>query len=224
MLWPLALLRYCLDESEKDDCPCVNVPIICIPNLVAQLGAIAARFYDEPSKKMTVIGITGTNGKTSCAHFLAQAMNVLKVKTAIVGTVGNGFPKDLNKATHTTPDAIGLQKLLAELNASGAEAVVMEVSSHALEQRRVDAVEFDYAVFTNLTRDHLDYHGSMESYGMAKAKLFSKDSLKKAILNIDDVFGRQLMLDQRINCQKVSVGRVHGRLSFGSLSACSAWY
>ncbi|WP_420554978.1 UDP-N-acetylmuramoyl-L-alanyl-D-glutamate--2,6-diaminopimelate ligase [Neptuniibacter marinus] len=199
-----------LDESEKDDCPCVNVPIICIPNLVAQLGAIAARFYDEPSKKMTVIGITGTNGKTSCAHFLAQAMNVLKVKTAIVGTVGNGFPKDLNKATHTTPDAIGLQKLLAELNASGAEAVVMEVSSHALEQRRVDAVEFDYAVFTNLTRDHLDYHGSMESYGMAKAKLFSKDSLKKAILNIDDVFGRQLMLDQRINCQKVSVGRVHG--------------
>ena len=199
-----------LDSSEVDSCPQVDVPVIAIPDLISHIGFIAARFYDEPSKHMTVIGITGTNGKTSCAHFIAQAMNTLDVKTAIIGTVGNGFPDALDKATHTTPDGVGLQKLFAELKQAGADAVVMEVSSHALDQGRVAAVAFDYAVLTNLSRDHLDYHGSMDAYGAAKAKLFKMPSLKKAIINIDDAFGRQLWADDGIRGQAVSVGRVHG--------------
>ena len=126
-----------LDSVELPDCPKVNVPVFGIPDLINQIGLFAARFYDHPSSKMPVVAITGTNGKTSCAHFAAQALNHLGMKTAIIGTIGNGFPGELVSATHTTPDAIGLQKLFAELNAQGAEAVVMEVSSHALEQGRV---------------------------------------------------------------------------------------
>lgn len=199
-----------LDSHEIVDCPDVNVPVIAVPSLVEHIGVIASRFYDNPSQDLTVIGITGTNGKTSCAHFTAQAMNMLDLKTAIIGTVGNGFPGELKESSHTTPDAIGLQKLFAELKAEGAAAVVMEVSSHALEQGRVSAVDFDYALLTNLSRDHLDYHGSMDAYGAAKAKLFRDFSLKKAILNSDDPFGRQLMADNAVQGQKVSVGRTQG--------------
>ncbi|WP_286239708.1 UDP-N-acetylmuramoyl-L-alanyl-D-glutamate--2,6-diaminopimelate ligase [Neptuniibacter halophilus] len=199
-----------LDQSELADCPQVAVPVIAVPELAGQIGPLAARFYGEPSRSLRVLGVTGTNGKTSCAHFIAQAMNHLQIKTAIIGTVGNGFPGALDKATHTTPDAIGLQRLFAELQQQGAEAVVMEVSSHALEQGRVAAVAFDYALFTNLSRDHLDYHGSMQAYAEAKARLFTDYRLKAAIINGDDPFGQQLLNDQRIDCRKVAVGRQQG--------------
>lgn len=198
-----------LDSTELHECPELSVPVIAVPDLHQNIGLVAARFYDNPSKKMKVIGITGTNGKTSCAHFIAQAMNFLNVKTAIVGTVGNGFPHNLKAATHTTPDAIGLQKLLFDLLAEGAEAVVMEVSSHALEQGRVAAVEFDYAVFSNLSRDHLEYHGSMEAYGKAKARLFSDFDLTCSIINTDDSFGRRLLAGLQ-HRRSVSVGRIRG--------------
>jgi len=201
-----------LDSTELDACPDVAIPVIAIPNLINNIGLIAANFYDHPSRALTVIGITGTNGKTSCAHFIAQAMNTLGIKTAIVGTVGNGFPDALQQATHTTPDAIGLQRLFAQLRAEGAGAIVMEVSSHALEQKRVASVEFDYGVFTNLSRDHLDYHGSMEAYGNAKAKLFRDCALKSAVINSDDSFGLQLLSDESIGCNKVSVGRIKGNI------------
>ena len=204
------LVAILLDSHETVDCPDVDVPVIAVLGLVEHIGVIASRFYDHPSQDLTVIGITGTNGKTSCAHFTAQAMNMLDLKTAIIGTVGNGFPGELKESSHTTPDAIGLQKLFAELKAEGAAAVVMEVSSHALEQGRVSSVDFDYALLTNLSRDHLDYHGSMDAYGAAKAKLFRDFSLKKAILNTDDPFGRQLMADNAVQGQKVSVGRTQG--------------
>lgn len=199
-----------LERADLADCPQVNVPVIGLDQLSQQIGTIASRFYGEPSRALRVIGITGTNGKTSCAHFLAQAMNRLGVKTAIIGTAGNGFPGALSKATHTTPDAIGLQKLFAELRSQGAEAVVMEVSSHALEQGRVAAVEFDYALFTNLSRDHLDYHGDMAAYGAAKARLFTEFKLQAAVINRDDQFGRTLLADTRVNCRKASVGRMQG--------------
>ena len=202
-----------VDSAEFLDCPKVSVPVIAIDQLNSEIGNIASRFYGAPSESLCVVGVTGTNGKTSCAHFTAQAMNVLGVKTAIIGTVGNGFPGELVAATHTTPDAIGLQKLFAELKAAGAAAVVMEVSSHALEQERVAAVNFDYALFTNLSRDHLDYHGDMESYGAAKARLFKNFNLKAAIINRDDEFGRLLLSDNQITGKKVSVGRMQGDYS-----------
>lgn len=202
-----------VDCSELAECPEVPVPVVAVEQLNNQIGKIAACFYGEPSKSMQVIGITGTNGKTSCAHFTAQAMNALGTKTAIIGTVGNGFPGELAAATHTTPDAIGLQKLFAELKAEGAEAVVMEVSSHALEQGRVSGVDFDFALFTNLSRDHLDYHGDMQSYGAAKAMLFKNFALKAAIINGDDEFGKELLFDAEIKSKKVSVGRMQGEYS-----------
>lgn len=202
-----------VDCSELAKCPEVPVPVIAVEKLNNQIGKIAVRFFEEPSKSIQVIGITGTNGKTSCAHFTAQAMNALGTKTAIIGTVGNGFPGELASATHTTPDAIGLQKLFAELKAAGAEAVVMEVSSHALEQGRVSGVDFDFALFTNLSRDHLDYHGDMQSYGAAKAMLFKSFKLKAAIINGDDEFGKELLSDVEIKSKKVSVGRMQGEYS-----------
>lgn len=199
-----------IDEKELPDCPNVTVPVIALEELNSKIGPIASRFYGSPSESLTVIGITGTNGKTSCAHFTAQAMNALGVKTAIIGTVGNGFPHQLQEATHTTPDAIGLQKLFSELKQQGAEAVVMEVSSHALEQGRVDAVQFDHALFTNLSRDHLDYHGDMETYAKAKAKLFKQFALKTAVISCDDEFGRKLLADSQVNGKKVAIGRMQG--------------
>lgn len=199
-----------IDQSELAECPTVNVPVVGVEDLTAQIGVIAARFFANPSKSMQVIGVTGTNGKTTCAHFLAQTMNYLGVKTAIVGTVGNGFPGALATATHTTPDAVGLQRLFAQLQAQGAQAVVMEVSSHALEQGRVAGVEFSMGLFTNLSRDHLDYHGSMTAYGEAKARLFRDFALQTAIFNTDDAWGKQLYRDTNVQGKKVSTGRLHG--------------
>ena len=199
-----------IDPLDAVECPELAVPVIAIPDLTEKLGLIASRFYAKPSSSLRVIGITGTNGKTSCAHFVAQAMNALDVKTVIIGTVGNGFPGQLNSATHTTPDAIGLQRLFAQLKEQGAEAVVMEVSSHALEQGRVASVDFDYALFTNLSRDHLDYHGTMDAYGEAKSILFREYDLKAAIINSDDEYGRKLLADNSVNGKKVAVGRMQG--------------
>ncbi|WP_415905233.1 UDP-N-acetylmuramoyl-L-alanyl-D-glutamate--2,6-diaminopimelate ligase [Neptuniibacter sp. QD48_55] len=199
-----------LDSREVDDCPSLGIPVISVPDLVSQIGPVAANFYGHPSRHLNVIGITGTNGKTSCAHFVAQAMNAIGTKTAIVGTIGNGFPGQLEQATHTTPDAVGLQRLFAELRAAGAESVVMEVSSHALLQGRVAGVEFDYAALTNLSRDHLDYHGSMASYGAAKARLFKRFDLKASVINSDDAFGQTLLADDEVKGKKVAVGRAQG--------------
>lgn len=181
-----------IDSSEDLDAEPFRVPVIPVKGLVEQMGQIASRFYGEPSRQLRMIGITGTNGKTSCSHFLAQALNAAGSRTAVIGTVGNGFPEDLQSATHTTPDAIGLQALLADLLDQGAETVVMEVSSHALDQHRVSGVEFDVAAFTNLSRDHLDYHGSMDAYGEAKARLFTDWPLRAAVICVDDTFGSVL--------------------------------
>ena len=181
-----------IDSSEDLDVDPFSAPVIPVKGLVEQMGLIASRFYGEPSRQLRMIGITGTNGKTSCSHFLAQALNAAGSRTAVIGTVGNGFPEDLQSATHTTPDAIGLQALLADLLDQGAETVVMEVSSHALDQHRVSGVEFDVAAFTNLSRDHLDYHGSMDAYGEAKARLFTDWPLRAAVICVDDTFGSVL--------------------------------
>lgn len=166
--------------------------LVAIKGLASQLSAIAGRFYGEPSRGMHLVGITGTNGKTSVSQLLAQALDMLGEPCGIVGTLGNGFYNALAQGKHTTPDPIGVQAVLADLKKSHARAVAMEVSSHGLDQGRVAALEFDIAVLTNLSRDHLDYHGSMEAYAAAKAKLFAWPGLRCRVLNIDDSFGQQL--------------------------------
>ena len=163
-----------------------SVPVLCVPDLYKRLGEIAAWFYDDPSQKLKVIGVTGTNGKTSTSHYLTQLLHFLGHKVAVIGTIGNGFFGKLSSASHTTPDAASLQRLLAYFHQQGAEYIVMEVSSHALMQHRVSSIAFISAVFTNLSQDHLDYHGNMSDYAAAKAKLFAFPSLKNVILNQDD--------------------------------------
>ncbi|MGB2832911.1 MAG: UDP-N-acetylmuramoyl-L-alanyl-D-glutamate--2,6-diaminopimelate ligase [Methylotenera sp.] len=166
-----------------------NTPL---KNLKHQVGLIAAEFYGQPSSQLTMIGVTGTNGKTSVSQWIAQCLTSLGKKTAVLGTIGNGFFEAQVEAVNTTPDAILLQSMLADFVAKKADAVVMEVSSHGLDQGRVNGVEFDIAVLTNLSRDHLDYHGTMEAYGEAKQKLFFWQDLSAAIVNVDDVFGKSL--------------------------------
>lgn len=169
-----------------------RAPNLAVRELRQQAGFIASRFFGEPSRHLWIAGITGTNGKTSCSHWIAQAMTRLGRPTAIIGTLGSGFPGALDAAATTTPDPVSLQRQLDALRRSGALAVAMEVSSHGLEQGRVNGVSFDAALFTNLSRDHLDYHGSMEKYGAAKARLFSWPQLRHAVINLDDEFGERL--------------------------------
>jgi UDP-N-acetylmuramoyl-L-alanyl-D-glutamate--2,6-diaminopimelate ligase len=172
--------------------PALQVPNLGVPDLRHQLGALAARVCGDPSRQQWVAGVTGTNGKTSCSHWIARALGALGRPTAVIGTLGNGFPGSLSPATHTTPDPITLQEQLAELLAAGARCVSMEVSSHGLDQGRVNGVAFSAALFTNFSRDHLDYHGTMENYGAAKAKLFHWPGLRHAVINLDDDFGAGL--------------------------------
>ena len=144
-----------------------------VPNLQMKLGVIADFIYGSPTQAMWVIGVTGTNGKTSCSHWIAESLDRCGQRSAVVGTLGNGLVGAYEPTLHTTPDAARLHELLAKYKAAGALTVAMEVSSHGLEQGRVNGVGFDIALFTNLTRDHLDYHGTMAAYGAAKARLFA---------------------------------------------------
>lgn len=178
-------------EGAPDIAPSDAV-LVPVANLSAKLSELAARFYGAPSQALTAIGITGTNGKTSVSQLLAQALDQLGKLCAVVGTLGNGFYGALGDTLHTTPDPITVQATLAALREQGAQAVAMEVSSHGLEQHRVAAVAFDVAVFTNLSRDHLDYHHTMQAYGAAKTKLFAMDSVKHRVINLDDAFGQEL--------------------------------
>jgi len=172
-------------------------------NLRARLGAIADFIYGSPSQRMWIVGVTGTNGKSSCAHWIAQALNACGRRAAVLGTLGNGFVGHLGPAAHTTPDAAVLHEMLAQFNAAGARAAVIEVSSHGLKQGRVNGGKFDVALFTNLSQDHLDYHGTMAAYGQAKARLFTWPGLRAAIINADDAFGQSLLDAARSRRQHV---------------------
>lgn len=166
--------------------------VLWIDGLRDKLGAIAARFFGDPSRRLHVTGVTGTNGKTSIVQLLGRAFASLGRRSATIGTLGAGLHDAIDAGERTTPDAISQQRLLAGFLEQGASDVAMEVSSHALEQGRVNGVHFRLAVFTNLTRDHLDYHGDMASYAAAKQRLFHMPDLSAAIINIDDAFGREL--------------------------------
>jgi len=166
---------------------------IAVLGLRTRLGDMADRFYGAPTQAMTVVGVTGTNGKTSTVQLLAQAWTLQGQCAGSVGTLGAGLHGQVVPTGFTTPLVLQVHALLAQLRDAGAQAVAMEVSSHALDQGRVDGVHFDVAVFTNLTRDHLDYHGTMDAYGAAKAKLFAWPGLRAAVVNLDDPFGRALL-------------------------------
>jgi UDP-N-acetylmuramoyl-L-alanyl-D-glutamate--2,6-diaminopimelate ligase len=169
-----------------------DVFVAAVPLLSQRASLIADRFFGAPSQSLTMAGITGTNGKTTCAWLLAQALQFCGRPAAYMGTLGYGRPPTVTATEHTTSDAVSVQRHLAALRSLGAECVCMEVSSHALDQDRVTGVRFNTAAFTNLTRDHLDYHGTMEAYGAAKARLFAWPSLANRVINIDDAFGQQL--------------------------------
>ncbi len=162
-----------------------------VPQLAQHAGTIADRFFGMPSQFLTVAGVTGTNGKTTSAYLLAQALTLMGRPAGYIGTLGSGLPGAIEPFGLTTADAVTVHRQLAALRALGAECVSMEVSSHALVQGRVNGVRFHAAAFTNLTRDHLDFHGSMEAYGAAKARLFEQE-LAARIINIDDAFGLEL--------------------------------
>ena len=164
----------------------LNVPVVSWATHRLTLGVVADRFYHSPSRKLKVIGITGTNGKTTSAHFCTQALNKMGVNAAMIGTLGNGFLNALEDSTHTTPDAVNLHRLMAEFHSAGAQAVVMEVSSHSIDQGRIDGIDFDVVAYTNLTRDHLDYHATELAYAETKARLFNDYHVGRQVLNADD--------------------------------------
>lgn len=168
-----------------------GVPVIYLAQLHQRLSALAGRFYQQPGEKQKLIGVTGTNGKTTTTQLLAQWATLLGETSAVMGTVGNGLVGHLAAAENTTGSAVDVQHLLHDLAEKGATLTAMEVSSHGLVQHRVAALPFAAAVFTNLSRDHLDYHGDMQSYESAKWLLFSEHQVGQAILNADDEVGRR---------------------------------
>ncbi|MFH1493644.1 MAG: UDP-N-acetylmuramoyl-L-alanyl-D-glutamate--2,6-diaminopimelate ligase [Pseudomonadota bacterium] len=180
-----------------------NVANLGIAGLRQKIGETASQVCGEPSQKLWTIGVTGTNGKTSCSHWIARCLSAAGRRTALIGTLGNGFPDALAPSANTTPDAVTLHRLLKEYLDQGASAVAMEVSSHGLHQGRVNGVHFAVALLTNLSRDHLDYHGDMASYAAAKATLFNWPGLQYAVLNLDDPFGVELA--GKLGCSGVKV-------------------
>ncbi len=195
--WPQAQIDALATE--------IAVPLFAMEGLSQQVSQIAARFYGEPGRDIKMIGVTGTNGKTSCSQYLAEALQNT-MPCGIIGTLGSGFPGKLQAGTHTTPEPIELQSTLAGLREQGAQAVVMEVSSHGLDQGRTAAIHFDCAVLTNLSRDHLDFHGDMASYAAAKQRLFESPELRCAVLNLDEAFGWSLLETLPETVQAVAYG------------------
>ncbi|MBV9192337.1 MAG: UDP-N-acetylmuramoyl-L-alanyl-D-glutamate--2,6-diaminopimelate ligase [Betaproteobacteria bacterium] len=208
-----------------------RIPNLAILGLKQRAGVLASDFNGRPSEHLWMCGVTGTNGKTSCSQWIAAALGHHGVRAGVVGTLGTGFPGALREAGNTTPDALELQATLRELRNGGARAVAMEVSSHGLVQGRVNGVRFSSALFTNLSHDHLDYHGTMQAYGEAKAQLFLMDGLQSAVLNLDDPFGRELArrLAGRVrtigySLQPIERGVVDGAISVNAeLALESSW-
>ncbi|SEQ92957.1 UDP-N-acetylmuramoylalanyl-D-glutamate--2,6-diaminopimelate ligase [Solimonas aquatica] len=177
------------EPAPQVEAPQTSLPQVAVPALARRAGEIAARFYGQPGEALFCTGITGTDGKTSTAYLLAQALETLGQPCGYIGTIGLGRVGALDTATHTTPDPVQLQARLAAFRDEGLQACAMEVSSHALDQSRVAGLRFDTAVLSNITRDHLDYHGTVERYAAAKRRLFEQEGLRCAVLNRDDEHG-----------------------------------
>ena len=188
-----------------------------VPNLMQLVGIFAAHKYDYPSRSMRNFAVTGTNGKTSITHWLNQAYSFLGHQAAIIGTTGAGIYPNLNDYASTTPDPITLQQLLVKFKDANVNILAMEVSSHALHQGRVNGVNFDTAIFTNLTQDHLDYHKTMDNYFAAKEELFYWSGLKNAVINSDDEYGQRLI--NRLNESQSPVNIISYGINSGDVCA-----
>jgi len=182
-----------LYEAESFELPSdVRIPAFAVSDLQSKVGGLAHEFFGRACDEMQVFGVTGTNGKTTCCYLLVQALTKLGMQAAMIGTIGVGKLDSLASASHTTPDPIALHKTLADFKAQGITQVCMEVSSHALDQGRVNGVEFFCTLFTNLSHDHLDYHGDMAAYGAAKQRLFTEFHSELVVTNASDTFGASL--------------------------------
>lgn len=184
----------------------LSVPTVKVQNLGQRLGELASRYYAAPSEQMDIAAVTGTNGKTSVAHFLTQSWQRVYGNAGLVGTLGYGPAGNLQKGDRTTPDALCLQRVLAECVNARVERLAMEVSSHALEQQRIETVQINAAIFTNLSRDHLDYHKDMAAYAAAKQRLFTEYAPSFAIINHDDSYGRKWFGQLNGGMQMLSFG------------------
>jgi UDP-N-acetylmuramoyl-L-alanyl-D-glutamate--2,6-diaminopimelate ligase len=191
-----------LNEAEAAVLDSAKVMAYGVNELADKAGNIAARFYDYPSQHMQIIAVTGTNGKTSVTQFIAQGLEANGHPCGVIGTMGAGRLTDMELTGMTTPDPVSVQRMLASFYAEGCTHVTIEASSHALEQGRLNAVDVDVAVFTNLTRDHLDYHKTMEAYGAAKQRLFEMPSVKTVVVNQGDEFGEHLLSLQVLKSKK----------------------
>jgi UDP-N-acetylmuramoyl-L-alanyl-D-glutamate--2,6-diaminopimelate ligase len=169
------------------------VPLLALPELATQLASLAMRCYPVSQAAMTLIAVTGTNGKTSCCHFIAQVLTQLQHRCGIIGTLGHGVYPDYGDLNLTTPDIFSVYRLMHGFMAQAAAVTCIEASSHGLQQGRVAGLPFQLGIFTNLTHEHLDYHKTLTAYGQAKAQLFSWPSMQSAIINADDDFGRELI-------------------------------
>lgn len=183
-------------EGMRSSLPKTQLPVFAVENLAAELGNIAAAFYGDPSAAIPVIGVTGTNGKTTCSQFLAQVLP----DSGVIGTLGWGEWGDLQQTWNTTPDALQIQSIFAEFVQQQKKYAVMEVSSHGLHQGRVNGTQFYGAVFTNISRDHLDYHGTMEAYVQAKLRLAALPDLRFLIVNVDDQRQQQIIAQAHQDC------------------------
>lgn len=178
-----------------------SIPIIAVEDLKLEVSNIVSRHYESSINEMSIIGVTGTNGKTTVSWLIHQGFKKIGYKSGYIGTLGYGL-ENLNLNELTTPSCMKLHKILSEFQNSGVEYVVMEISSHAIDQRRIEGINFNSVIFTNLSRDHIDYHGNMENYGETKAKLFLERQSKIKIININDSFGRSLI--ERIDEEVIS--------------------
>ncbi|MEH6635604.1 MAG: UDP-N-acetylmuramoyl-L-alanyl-D-glutamate--2,6-diaminopimelate ligase [Halioglobus sp.] len=170
----------------------IPVPLVEIPELHLEVGVLASRLFGNPSRAMRMVGVTGTNGKTTTTRLIAQLSRLLGNTCGAIGTLGASLQDDVVAAGNTTPDPVALQRQLKQWRDLGVDTVCMEVSSHALVQGRVNGVAFETAIYTNLSHDHLDYHGTMDAYGRAKLQLFAMEGLRHAVINIDDEFAAQV--------------------------------
>ncbi|TGD74361.1 UDP-N-acetylmuramoyl-L-alanyl-D-glutamate--2,6-diaminopimelate ligase [Mangrovimicrobium sediminis] len=170
----------------------LSVPLVEVPDLRLEAGHLAARLFHQPSAGLHMVGVTGTNGKTTTSRLVAQLLRLTGRSCGVIGTLGATLGDDIVQGGNTTPDAVSLQAQLAQWRDADVYAVCMEVSSHALVQGRVNGVDFETAVFTNLSHDHLDYHGDMEAYGRAKLGLFALEGLRHAVINLDDSFSARV--------------------------------
>ncbi|QFU74977.1 UDP-N-acetylmuramoyl-L-alanyl-D-glutamate--2,6-diaminopimelate ligase [Halioglobus maricola] len=208
----------------------VPVPLVEVPELQQESGFLASKFYGHPSRELHMVGVTGTNGKTTVSRLVAQLVRLLGKPCGVIGTLGASLDEAVSQGGNTTPDSVSLQHQLAAWRDDDVFAVCMEVSSHAMVQGRVNGVAFETAIFTNLSQDHLDYHGSMEAYGRAKLALFNTEGLRYALVNLDDAYSPRVLqvLDPAVTAYRYSLrdatadiyvegatfaaGRVHGLL------------